>query len=308
MTFEPQPQPGAISPAPKFGVDLTTRDLSWFQQKVEQGRLKPFSEVVTITPAIAKRLLELNHDNRNVVGGGVDAIANDILSNHWKLNGESIIVSRDGYLNDGQHRLLAVIKADKPIQSVVMFGVDRDSRMTVDMGRARSVGHFLHMKGRGYVNFTPTVAKLLLAYQTGKVAAARGGGHGAFTKQDILARALRFGPEVYDAISRVGNSEFGRTVRGGAYLSAAYLILHEHHPENCELFFDKLLTGAGLEPDSAILWLRTRLYEAANSSARGLSRAEDRLEVVLRYYNAFMKDKTITRHIYTTGNFPKLEV
>lgn len=296
------------SGAPKTGVDLTLRDLSWFSQKVEQGRIKPFSEIVTITPAIARRLLELNDDNRNLRPTLVQAIAQDIENNRWQLNGESIVVSRDGYLNDGQHRLHAVIQADKPIQSVVMFGVGRDSRFTVDMGVARTVGNFLAMKGRQYSNVVPSVARLMLAYNEGTTSAANVGGKSRFTKQDLLARAMRFGPEVVDAISRIGQSEFGRSVHGHAFLTAAYLILKEHHQENCELFFDKLLSGAGLPEDSAVLWLRNRLFDAARSSLRGLLRAEDRLEIVLRYYNAFVKDKTITKHIYTTGKYPKLEV
>ena len=293
--------------SPKQGVDLTTRDLSWFSERVERGRREPFSEIVTVTPDIARRILAMNEQNRTISNRLIEMIASDIRSGLWVLNGESIVISSDGYLNDGQHRLLAVVLADKPIQSVMMFGVSRASRMTVDMGRARKVSDFFTMQGVVHAHRIAALARLMLAYESGKAASIIGGGRNGtqITKQDILQQADDFGEVEAESMRRIGLSKFSRSVGGSAFLPAAYLIIKRFTPLDVEIFFDKLLSGADLSQDSAVLWLRQKLFEATKE--RGFVRSVYRLELVLRYWNAYIEDKTMTRHFTATGTFPKIK-
>ena len=107
--------------------------LSWFASRVERGREQPFSEIVEITPDIAKRLMEVNDSNRRINQRTIDRLAHDIRTSQWRLNGDAVIVSKDGRLNTGQHRMLAVLAAGKPIKTWVTFGVDRDSRFTLNL-------------------------------------------------------------------------------------------------------------------------------------------------------------------------------
>ena len=64
-----------------------------------------------------------------------------------------------------------------------------------------------------------------------------------------------------------------------------------------------VMSGADLSQDSAVLWLRQKLFEATKE--RGFVRSVYRLELVLRYWNAYIEDKTMTRHFTATRYFPE---
>lgn len=98
--------------------------------------IKGYSQV--ITPKLAKAWLERNTNNyRKLSEQIVEAYASDMANDLWEENGESIVFDEDGVLKDGQHRLAAIIKADKPITMFVIEGVSRDVT-TWDDGKIRS--------------------------------------------------------------------------------------------------------------------------------------------------------------------------
>ena len=89
-------------------------------------------QVKTITPSYARKLLNNNPSNRLIRARAVESMARDISNGKWQLTGESIKISSDGSLIDGQHRLSAVIKADTPIQCLVCYQVDLESMTVID--------------------------------------------------------------------------------------------------------------------------------------------------------------------------------
>lgn len=111
-----------------------------------------------VTPSVAKLLLEKNKRNRGVSTATVAAYVRDIKSGAWELNGETIKVSVDGDIIDGQHRLLAIIKADLPVKVFVIGGLLKEVQMTVDTGRKRSFSDELGM--RNVVNSKALVATI----------------------------------------------------------------------------------------------------------------------------------------------------
>lgn len=101
----------------------------------------------TIGPDDARELLKLNTKNRGLRGGLVESLKRDIKTDRWVLNGETIKISNTGVLLDGQHRLQAVIEADKPITTMVVRGLDDTVQMTVDSGTRRQLHDVLKING-----------------------------------------------------------------------------------------------------------------------------------------------------------------
>ncbi len=99
----------------------------------------------TLTPKDAATLLALNTHNRHVREDLVSTFARDISAGRWVLNGETIKIGKDGTLIDGQHRLMAVVKADKPIDAVIVRGLDNESQETIDTGARRRLADVLFM-------------------------------------------------------------------------------------------------------------------------------------------------------------------
>ena len=69
-----------------------------------------------ITPEVAKDMLSRNYDKqRSISKLWVSQLASMILDGSYQKDngGNAIIIDEDGILYDGQHRLLAVIEANK---------------------------------------------------------------------------------------------------------------------------------------------------------------------------------------------------
>lgn len=100
-----------------------------------------------ITPEIAKEYLKSNNVNRKQNERYIEFYARIMKEGKWLLNGESIVFDNKGNLLDGQHRLMAVIKADVTIQSIVVRNVDNEAFKTIDQGKARSASDTFSIKG-----------------------------------------------------------------------------------------------------------------------------------------------------------------
>ena len=76
------------------------------------------TEVVTVTPEMARKLLEQNSRNRKVSKGNYAQVLEAMTAGEWELNGEAIKSAREGTLLDGQHRCLVSAENDIPFQTL----------------------------------------------------------------------------------------------------------------------------------------------------------------------------------------------
>lgn len=107
----------------------------------DNGKFLPENSIgfLLITPEIASRLISLNKKNRNIRPGFVDQLAQMILEDRWVIrNCDCIGICDDGYILNGQHRLHAVVKAQKAIVAPVMFDIPAEARIYIDSGRNRT--------------------------------------------------------------------------------------------------------------------------------------------------------------------------
>lgn len=105
-------------------------------------------QVITLTPEMAASLLEHNQLNRPLSDQHVKRIADQIISGNWKFNGDTIKVSSDGEVLDGQHRLWAIIEAKTPVETILVHGIQREAFSTIDtIRRQRSGADVLSLNG-----------------------------------------------------------------------------------------------------------------------------------------------------------------
>lgn len=100
---------------------------------------EPTTTLEVISPSKAKTFLEDNTTNRSVRRWWVDALAGLITDDKFRLTHQGIAIADDGTILDGQHRLLACVKANRPIKAFVTRGLPRDSVYAIDQGVLRSV-------------------------------------------------------------------------------------------------------------------------------------------------------------------------
>lgn len=128
------------------------------------------ARVETITPELAKEYLKSNiENNRRINRNRVLVYAKDMASGAWQLNGEGIRFNENGELIDGQHRLRAIIMANRPVDILVTRDISND--ITVfDRGYARTTYSSLRMGGYGKEianSYTVALAKLCLSTRSG---------------------------------------------------------------------------------------------------------------------------------------------
>ena len=95
-----------------------------------------------ITPSKAAEYLKANRSNRPVNRKHVERLARAISNGEWLINGESIKWNCSDLI-DGQHLLLAVIMANKPIETYVVRGLQDAAFDSLDQGKSRSLGDIL---------------------------------------------------------------------------------------------------------------------------------------------------------------------
>lgn len=123
--------------------------------------------VENISPSLAKKYLEQNTNNRHIRPSSVNKYARDMTSGKWKLTGEPIQFSKDGRLLNGQHRLAAIVKSNKPVKIVVMKNVDDSSVAFMDTGAKRSFADVLKMRGYKNVNVLASSIRFAIRYENG---------------------------------------------------------------------------------------------------------------------------------------------
>lgn len=101
---------------------------------------------MTITPDIAGDWLAKNTHNRKMSEQSAKDLAKVITEGQWVMNGESIIIGEDGVLVDGQHRLAAIVMANRAVESVVVFDAPPPAYETVDTGKRRNLADALYVR------------------------------------------------------------------------------------------------------------------------------------------------------------------
>ena len=163
MAKEISPDKGevfALAPTPE-----TKRNAAWLASRLERSRYfhrgEMETETVAITPALAEIMLRRNGDNRPLRASYVKQLAEIMRDGRWHLTSQGISFTRDGNLNDGQHRLSAIVASGKTIECRVTFGEDRQTFQVLDAGRGRSGGDVLHIAGYKYWNNLSAAARVL---------------------------------------------------------------------------------------------------------------------------------------------------
>lgn len=275
----------------------------WLQDRIDQSGNGAVVEVVTLTPVLAELLLERNERNRPFSEVNLDRVKRDITAGRWEFNGESMIVSRDGKLNNGQHRAKAVVETGRSIPVVMVFGPPRESRMTLDMGVTRTVGHFLSMHGYHDANALGATAGYIGQYLERNSLSTAGSLRPTKSQTLMVVEHYKDIPESIDFVTRNGSG----ALASKSMLAFCHWAIWHRYPnaprEDVDEFFDKLLTGNELQKRDPILYCRNRLIETKAQWKQPTERAE----LIFRTWNAHRNNQRVDRIVVIGKELPKLE-
>lgn len=101
------------------------------------------SAITTVTPDLAKIMLNTYDGNRVIRKNWVDQLSKLISDDEFMTTHQGIAFDDNGRLIDGQHRLLACIKADKEIKVMITKGLPFEVWYALDQGILRSYSDIL---------------------------------------------------------------------------------------------------------------------------------------------------------------------
>lgn len=99
----------------------------------------PKTMAVSISPAIAERLLQRNSGNRRLRDHKVREYADMMLRGVFVLTHQGICFDSNGALLDGQHRLAAIVKSNVTVLMSVTIGANPDTFSVLDSGLSRTI-------------------------------------------------------------------------------------------------------------------------------------------------------------------------
>jgi hypothetical protein len=274
--------------------------VNWFNDCVARGEYECFTEVTTLTPGLAAELLRRNPDNRNLRRTKVTQFASDIKAGRWSFNGEAFIVSREGLLNDGQHRAHAVVEANKPIQALFVFGIDRDTRTTVDQGAAKSACDFLAMEGVPNAAIQASLTRQLIAYERSGGQSVSGAPN--VTNADVLERVTVDPMIAPSAVFAAAHSKRAKSFLPPALIGLCLYVFSQIDPDDAEAYMVQVCDGENIAKRDPAYTVRDRLL-GLTSNSRDL-----KLHIVFRGWNAFRQGRhlTIAKVVGGINNLPAL--
>jgi hypothetical protein len=225
--------------------------------------------LATITPEVAAELLKYNTNNRPLKQQHIKRLVGIMKRGEWRVNGDSIRISKTKKLLDSQHRLQAVIDSGITIQSVIVEGLDDEVFSTIDRGSGRTMADVLSVKGEPNYTTLAGAARIMWVWE-GTGDPGLSGGSNTPTVDQLLATIQKH-PGLRDSTSKM------HLFRGICRLlsKSQTCFLHYIFTQDsliAESFFERFNDGMNLTEDSPILHLRNRLIEEKTATQSRLSR------------------------------------
>lgn len=268
--------------APKAQPDHAT--IHWLNTCIERGRHEIFTDRVLVVPGVAAELLRRNPDNRNISAVKAEHYARDMAAGRWAENGETVIVSQSGELNDGQHRMQAVIDSNSVIPFLFVFGVPRETRITVDQGAARGAGDYLSMLGIQYARNAGVATKFIIAFERsgGKSISARG----SVTNAEVVARVRADGEIIKSAAFAHHSYQSYRSLFSHSVMTACHYILAEIDASDANDYLTQIALGENIKRGDPAFAVR----QAFLSDKR---ERQDAMEVIFHGWNAYREGRPL---------------
>ena len=248
----------------------------------------PYTTVMNITPDLAKDWLTSNFHNRNIRPDRVDAMVRDIEAGNWQLTGESIKWTVSNELVDGQHRLAAILKSKKSVESFVVFNLPDSAKSVIDSGASRSLSDVLNWENESNTALLASSARLGVLYER-----ARLSNTAKFKVTNVeIKEFIKRNPEIRESVqftNRIKSTVdlYPRVIAFGIWS------LSKIDAEKAKIFWENIASGVGLPDGSPILALILRLREA-NRKRENISFISQ-ISMVFRTWNWWREGKTLKK-------------
>jgi hypothetical protein len=245
-------------------------------------------KTMLIDAAAAQRLLATNTGNRRINARRVANFARQMKSGHFENTGEPIIISSEGILNDGQHRLLSVIEAGVSIEMDIRFGIPRKAFVKTDTGAARGAADVLSIRQIPNAAQLATTIRLLLAYERGLPEHLRDP-----ITNDEINRGFDRWPDIVDAASKIHVNRFPPQIRSTPLYATTFLAMRAPKAQMIDEWLNILATGLDTQRENPAYQLREKLVRGVGAELDSRERQLLRFALMIKSWNLFRSSETV---------------
>lgn len=262
--------------------------------------------VCRISPAMAADWLQSNTNNRPLRQRHVDSLARDIANGRWTLSPDAISFDRNGVLTNGQHRLAAIIKADRDAEMIVCFGVDPGSFGVTDGGMKRSFADMLAHEGHADSSSLGAIIASVAAWQIAGWPTTLGNVTLPVTRSDLYTRFL-LDPAAYVESAKVGARVAKSVGLARSWWGSVYFLMLQIDPVDADSFVERLCTQVDYNGDPLPLThpakaLRDTIARDMRSGRPAISKNRKlALGLIVKAWNAYRAGEPVKVLKYRAG-------
>jgi len=216
-----------------------------FNIENEMGRrqtTEPFKHFwMEVSPDFAEEILSnCNTHNRKISQAVVDKYATDMKNGKWKATHQGLAFDKNWTLLDGQHRLWAVIESGVTVEMAVTTGMDKETLLAIDGGRARRAQDQVYL-ATGKIMPEALVRQFFIAIRnTGRASA-----------QELKAYYDEYATD-FDWVTDLNQEK--KCKLGGVSVQAALMVAYRHYRKQWGKLPDKQKELAALEKRLKRFW------------------------------------------------------
>ena len=258
---------------------------------------------------VAETLLEYNTANRGINKRKLQHLIDQMKAGEFENTGEPIIISAEGILSDGQHRLIALVESDITVELDVRFGIPRKAIAKTNTGTSRNGGDVLALRGvSGGAAIAPAV-RLLILLKRGLPESVR-----EFVSNAEIDTAYNRWKGIETVGKLVGGMSFPKGVRSTALLATAFLASRSAGKDKLESWLETLSTGLATNRNDPAYLLRERLMKGVDAPVGTREGMIEKFALTIMSWNAYAQGQGIEPKDFrwsATGKrtkpFPKVE-
>lgn len=278
---------------------LTTTMYTALVKEAKRSGQQLTVEVMMPVATASALLTDYNLKNRTISKVNVASLVRDMKNGKWVGHvGDEVTVDSEGQLNNGQHRLRAIVEAGIAQPVKMCFGMTKQARAAEGSGRSKSGADLISFKyGAGAKNKEARAAALRLLYgflhdQTRPKVFS---GNHKPTHSEFADVEEAFGDSIYESLKFVNQQDIQTiTVESNAAFLHFILKHSKFGVKAANEFFEKLGRGANLSSDDPVMIVRQRFIKDAQNqkTLRHQSNKDSALGLIIKAWNASMDGKS----------------
>lgn len=246
------------------------------------------TKTLVFDKAFAEEALAFNTGNRRVNARKLAQLVRQMQAGEFENTGEPVIVSKEGILNNGQHRLLAVVEADAVVDMDVRFGIPRKVFAKTDTGAPRTGGDVLTIEGIAAGQRVSSAVRLLVLYERGLPEAIR-----EFVSNDEILQAFTRWKDLAEVVRRVGGFSFPKSVLSTPLVATAFLASRSAGEPKLGSWLETLASGVNAGRDDPAYQLRERLVRGVDAPIGTREGQLERFALMIKSWNLFQAGKHV---------------